>query len=163
MSYDLMMVSFTYLRDNTPRGDEASIMRHHLAPYCDRGPCLPQDVESGMSLVSPTEEWGSPWVTGLDDQSLGVNRPPLWDLEFVTLIFSIAREADCFFLEVGKGVYIVVNDDQYDHLQARGWSPLVLARSPQELSDAYHTTVEPIPPPQPAPVHWWPFGKRKRA
>ena len=140
MSYDLCMLSFTYEKTGSPRGDEGRIMRKALAPYCRGGMLPPEEVTSGVGLQahSSVDEWGGAWITGISNTSLGVNRPPLHDPEFVTIIYDIACRADCYFIEPTDDIFVTVSDEQYAYWQERQ-EKVVLVRSTEEFFQFWHS------------------------
>ena len=141
MSYDLILVSFTMKRDGQPRGDEMSIIQEILAPYCYGGSRPAQEVTTGTDLESPKGDWDGAWITGLDNTGLGINRPPLWDLEFIKLLYTICCRADCFIYEPCSNEISVFTAAQDIYWRADGKTTVIWVHSPEELSSAYNDSA----------------------
>ena len=141
MSYDLILVSFALARDGHPRGDEMSIIQEILAPYCYGGPCPPQEMTTGTDLESPREDWGAAYITGLDNDGLGINRPPVWDMEFLELLCNICCRADCFICEPCSGDFFVFTAEQDTYWRADGKQTVIWVHSPEELDAAYNESA----------------------
>jgi hypothetical protein len=144
MSYDLFVDTFTADGTRKPTGNECAIFRDELVRFLD------PPLDEWSEPIDDDWEWagigrdgeGGDLIGGLEDTGFSINRPPLYDKDFVDAIFRICIRANCCIMEPATAVMIVFNQEQEDYYRNKDPELTKRINSAKELNLFYGNTED---------------------